>query len=357
MAKDREGKHSKQEGGRLAASVPVLAVAGATGIGILVALYPAANKQLPGLLLILAVALGGAAVLLLTEAVNRGLESRSWWGPAAFGAVIAIASLLLALLPGSEESAAEPKPDGGLRLSLRPAEPEFFSVAFDREIGLPAPREDWSDLRARGALDVADSSFHMILANDSPEPISVLGLRALVARSEPIPNGTFAWHPAQGDEAIPQMTTMITNARPESSGQIYEGYLSADRPLPPSTYFQSKYILLKPGEVYPVEMTVRADPERTIHYRFVASGASATRRFVARSRALAIVGWIDDPDQRKFGRYYRLGAMPWECNPMPENPWVDVGPAEHSPACPEGLSSPTDVPAPQGLIQRTPSSR
>lgn len=362
MAEDRqhrERKSPERENRRFVSSVATLAVAAATGAGLLVPLYPAANKELSGALLILAVALGGFAVMLLTEAVNREREKRDWRAGAAIGAVLAVASLLLALLPGSEHEDAIAQPPGGLGLSLRPVEPEFFSVALEQEIPLPGPREDWSALRARGAVDVGDSGFHMILANDSPEPISVLSIRALVTESKSIPDGTYAWHPAQGGEALPQMTTVISSAKPGGTGAVFEGFLNPDEQLPSSTYFQTNYILLEPGEVYPVEMTVRARPARTIRYRFVASGESATRRFIVRSRAFKIVGWIDDPDQRMFARYYRMGYMPWECTPTPENGWVDVTLGAHSAACPEGVESPGSIPLPEGggFIQRTPTSR
>lgn len=329
---------------RLVAPVGALATGTAVGAGIIVGLYPATNKDLAGFRLLLAIFLGAAGVFLLVEGVNRIREHDSWKLTCTVGTSLAIASLIIAMLPATDGDATEP--DGGLRLSMRQVAPEFFAVAFREQIGQPAAEEGWRELRRRGGIDVGDSRFRLILANEGSTPISVLSVHPEVIDSKPMPSGTLAWHPGQGDEAVGKMTALIASDRTGSAGQVFKGFVNPDRPDLATPYFQSTYILLRPGEVYPLDLTVLATPQRSIRYRLVAEGESADRRFITESHTYTIVGGDHDPYQRRFARYYREGVFATECTPTPGNPWVNASNTARSKACPDGLGSPYPVQPP-----------
>jgi hypothetical protein len=326
---------------------PITALAGGTaaGFGLLIALYPTMTKGLDGFRLLLALALGTAAIFLLIESVNRIVKHDRWRATSAVGAGLLAISMLVALLSVPDGEASLPV-DDALRLSMKPVEPEFFSLAFEDEIRKPAADEGWLELRRRGGIEVGDSRFHLVLANEGARPISVLSVHPEVVDSMPMPGGTLAWHPAQGDEAVGKMTALIASGQPGSAGQVFEGFVNPDLLDLATPYFQSKYILLKPGEVYPIELTVLATAGRTIRYRIVAEGESANRRFVAESSAHTIVGGEEDIYQRHYARYYRMGFFSNECTPTPGNPWVDGSYTARSEACPEGLGSPYPVQPP-----------
>lgn len=94
-----------------------------------------------------------------------------------------LASLLIALMPISDGNAEAG--NGGLRFSVRPSAPDLLHVAFRKQIPQPSAREGWGELRRRGGIDVGDSRFHLTLANESSEPISVLNVHAEVLGSKP----------------------------------------------------------------------------------------------------------------------------------------------------------------------------
>ncbi|HET8815002.1 MAG TPA: hypothetical protein VFM51_08620 [Solirubrobacterales bacterium] len=336
-SKEAEGRGRPRKRLRLVAPIGALATGTAIGAGIIIALYPATNKDLAGLRLLLAIALGAAGVFLLVEGVNRIRESESWKLACVTGAGLAIVSLVIAVLPASDHKATVPS--GGLRISMTPVEPEFFTVAFQEEIGQPAADEGWRELHRRGGIDIGDSRFRLILANKGSRPISVLRVHPVVLDSGPPPGGTLAWHPPQGEEAVGKMTALIASDRTGSTGQVFKGVVNPNRPDLSTPYFQSTYIALSPGEVYPLDLTVLATSQRSIRYQLVAEGKSADRRFVAKSPAYTIVGGDEDPYQTRFARYYRLGVFANECTPTPNSPWVNGSYTARSKACPDGLGT------------------
>jgi hypothetical protein len=334
-AKEQEDGGRPRKRLRLVASIRALATGTAAGAGIIIGLYPATNKELAGPRLLLATFLGAAGVFMLVEAVERIRKHDSWKLACAAGAGLAIVSLVIVLLPASDDEASAA--DGRLRLSMTQLEPEFFTVALEKEIGQPAADEGWKELRRRGGIDVGDSRFRLILANEGSTPISVLSVHPEVVDAGPAPSGTLAWHPPQGEEPVGKMTVLIDSDRTGSSEQVFKGFVSPDRPDLATPYFPDTYIRLRPGEAYPLNLTVLATPQRSIRYRLVAEGQSAGQRFVAESRTHTIVGGDSDPYQSRFARYYRLGFYPTECTPTPDNPWVNASYTARSKACPNGL--------------------
>ncbi len=314
------------------------------GVGILTPIYLGANTDLAGFRFIVAIVLAAMAIALLFEGTHRARAGKRWQALSGVGVGAGLASLLIAFVPSQGEADAG---EGKLRFSIRPTAPKLFHVALRRPIPLPAPQEGWAQLRQRGAIDVGDSHFHLVLANEGSEPISILNIHAEVLGSEPMPRGTDAIKASQGDEGLGQLTALLPNGKRGSVGPIYD---SSARTVEPSalhrvpSYFETKYILLKPGEVYPATLTVKSDTPRTITYRMVAEGETAERQFTVKTRTHQLVGRFDDPSQRRFTRYYEKGYLLTDCTPTPDNPWVDARHTARSKACPHGLGRSYEIP-------------
>jgi hypothetical protein len=324
-------------------------LAGATvaALGVLTPIYLGTNTDLSGARFLLSIALATFAVLLIVEGVNRARTATGWRPTVAIGVLAAILSMGVVLAPSSKVSAVQG--DGGLRLTLRPAAPELFRLAFRKSIGWPSRREGWSELHRRGGIDVYHSHFQLILANEGPIPISVLSIRVEVLGSEPLPHGTLAWRYSQGDEGVGKLAALIPNGRPGSVARIYESSEQAfdtETLATETPYFQSRYILLNPGEVYPATLTVQAETPRMIRYRVIAEGESADRRFVLHSPVYRVVGGFKDPYQTQFARYYSKGHDPHICTPAPRNPWIDARNADRFSACPNGLGGMYEIQPP-----------
>jgi hypothetical protein len=329
----------------LISPAPVLVGALVAGLGILIPIYLATNTELSGLRFLGAILLASIALVLLVESAHRVRSKKHWRTVGGIGVVAGLASLLIALMPVSDGNAETG--DGGFRFSVRPSAPGLFHVAFQKQIPQPSAREGWAELRRRGGIDVGDSRFHLVLANESSAPISVLNVRAEVLGSKPKPHGTDTWESSQGDEKVGQLTALLLNDDRGSIGRVYDSSAQMVEPGDSATaspYFQSKYILLKPGEVYPAMLTVIADVPRTITFRMIAEGESAQRRFVVKTPVYRIVGRFDDPYQRRFTRYYAKWYLSTDCTPTPDNPWVDARYTAHSKACPHGLGRAYEVP-------------
>jgi hypothetical protein len=313
------------------------------GLGLLIPIYATANRDLTGLRFVAAIAFAAGAIVLLVEGVQRIRPGESGRWLCGLGAVLALASGLLALVPADGDSAGNRTDGGGLRLDLRPTAPDIFHLAFERKIPLPRSEEGWAELHRRGGIDVGDSRFRMILANEGPRPISVLSVKAEVLSSEPMPRGTAAHVYTQGDEGIDSFLALLPDGEEGSSAPVYaseERVLSREELEAKTPFFESRYVLLRPGEVYPAALTIQADAPRTIEYRLVAEGESADERFVVRSRAYRLVGDFEDPYQKRFARYYTLGYDPSTCTDTPDNPWIDSRVRRRSLACPFGPGHP-----------------
>lgn len=332
--------------GRLRPVSPAPAIGAAIVVGIgLSQVYQGANADLTGARFVAAFVFGTVTSWLMIESFYRVREKKPWHTAGGAGVFTAVATVLLVFLPVSH-GAAEVE-DGGLRFSLRPTAPELFHVAMREPISLPSAREGWAQLRRRGGIDVGDSRFHMVLANETSEPISVLDVHAEVLGSEPMPHGTDALEASQGDEGIGQLMAVLSDDKKGSIGRVYDDsvqMLEPDELADAPSHFETKYISLKPGEAYPVALTVKADVPRTIEYRMIAEGESAERRFLVKTPAFRIVGGFEDPYQRRFARYYTKRYLPGDCTATPDNPWVDARYTAHSAACPHGLGRPYEVP-------------
>jgi len=324
---------------RLASNAPVQAAAFVGGVGLLATIYPAANRDLTGGRLLGAIAFGACAIFLLVEAFYRlrsnGRLSDRWRLIGGAGAGIALMSLLLALLPSSQQGASAARK--GLRIDLQPTAPELFHLAFDKKLSLPSVDEGWKELHRRGGIDVNSSHFRMILTNESTHPITVFNVHAEILGSEEMPHGTFAWAYSQGSEGLDHLFALLPNGRQGSVSRIYPVSANGRPETGQTPYFQREYVSLEPGEVFPTTLTVQAETPRTITYRLVAEGESANRRFVVRSAPQRLVGRFEDRYQQDFAHYYQFEHDPHDCTPTPENPWVDARNTSRSLTCPYGL--------------------
>jgi hypothetical protein len=332
------------------------------GIGVLTSVYAAANHDLTGWHLLVAILFGGASLALIVEAFYRSQAHISWLRVALIGALCAVVSLTFVALPTGHHATAAGNPtrsagsisvpttaSGGLEFSMRQVPRELFHLAFYKPIPLPRPKEDSSQLRRRGGVEVGEDNFRMILADRGTEPISVLSVRLEVLGSAPRPEGTMAYEFSQGAEGVGHLTATIARARRGAIAHLYESSRAPSDPAQRKTtppYFETTYILLRPGEAYPGSLTVRAEPHRLIHFRFVAEGRSAGHRFVRRSPVYALVGGTGLPSEERYDRTYVDGQFPGICTATPESPWYDTRFAYGTGAmrCPEGAEAPEEIP-------------
>jgi hypothetical protein len=317
-----------------------------SGLSLLIAVYLATNRALAGWRFLLAVILTACAIILLVEAFHRFRERDRWRLIGSGGLGLAMVALLVALVPSHPSASAA---GAGLRIELEPRAPGLFHLAFEKRIRLPSADEGWPQLRKRGGIDVGSSHFRMVLANRTSRPITVFNVHAEVLHSKAPPRGTYAWAYSQGDEGLDRLVAFIPEARRGSVGSLYRASephqgreeLEARRP-----YFENRYVSLAPGEVFPTVLTIETEVPRTVEYRLVAEGESATSRFVVRSNPQRIVGEVEDPYQQAFARYYQFGHDVTDCTPTPDNPWVDARNTTRSLSCPSGLGHPYEVAPP-----------
>lgn len=363
MAGPQEGKKGRASTQRRLWSSPsTLAAAEAAGIGALTSVFLATNRDLTGWHFLAAILLAAAALLLTVEAFNRAQAGVGWISVGGAGALLAAASLTFVALPAHHPPAVASTPsrptarstvsvrgDGGLEFSLRPMQAEFLHLAFYKQISLPAPNEGWSQLRRHGGVDVGNTNFRMILANRSTEPISVLSVRVEVLGSKPRPHGTFAYHPSQGEEGSGQLIAVIDQAHPNAIARVYKSSAAAlDRTKRKriSPYFQTTYILLRPGEVYPAALSVRAESDRLVRFRLIAEGRSAGQSFVRRSPIYNLVERSGAPNDERYARTYAVGQYPGLCTTTPQSPWYDARYLYSNPGgrpCPSGADAPEEV--------------
>ena len=346
---------------RLWSSPSALAAAAATGIGVLTSVFLAANRNLTGLHFLAAILLAALALLLIVEAFNRAQAGVKWISVGGIGVLLAAASLTFVVLPTKHHSLAAAGPhhategsfvpvssDGGLSLSLQPTKPEFLHLAFYKQIPLPKPNEGWSRLRQRGGIAVGDSNFRMILANRGTEPISVLSVRVEVLESKPRPRGTLAYRFSQGEEGIGQLAAAIDQVHPHAVARLYKSSAAvfertARKKMAP--YFQTTYILLRPGEAYPAVLSVSAESNRLVRFRLIAEGRSAGQTFVSRSPIYSLVGRSGAPSDERYARTYAVGQFPGLCTTTPESPWYDARYlySNGGKPCPSGADAPEVV--------------
>lgn len=164
MAGDLRGsrKAKRDSRRRLWSSPSALAVAAATGVGVLTSVFLGANRNLTGWQFLVAILLAASALLLIVKAFNRAQAGVGWVPVFAIGVLLGVASMGLAALPTAHHPGASDDVtrltergslpvggDGGLELSLRQVQPEFLRLAFYKPISLPQPTEDRSSF-ARG---------------------------------------------------------------------------------------------------------------------------------------------------------------------------------------------------------------
>lgn len=346
---------------RLWSSPSALATAAATGIGVLTSVFLATNRNLTGWQFLAAILFAAVALLLMVEAFNRAQAGVRWISVGGIGVLLAAASLTFVALPTDHHSAAASGPIqptgrssppvsvGGLAFSLRPIRPELLHLAFYKQISLPKPNEGWRQLRRRGGVDVGDTKFRMILANRGTEPISVLSVKVEVLGSKPRPHGTFAYRFSQGAEGIGQLTAVIDQVRPNAIAHVYKssaGALDRTERQRIAPYFQTTYILLRPGEVYPAALSVRAESDRLVRFRLIAEGRSAGQSFVRRSPIYSLVGRSGAPSDERYARTYAVGQFPGLCTTTPESPWYDARYLYSNPdgkPCPHGANAPEEI--------------
>ncbi|HWI95265.1 MAG TPA: hypothetical protein VNS60_04270 [Solirubrobacterales bacterium] len=345
---------------RLWSSPSTLGAAAVTGVGVLTSVFLAANRNLTGFHFLAAILFAAAAVLLMVEAFNRAQAGVGWISVGGIGVLLAAASLTFVALPAKHHSGAArgpiqpadgssaPVSGGGLALSLRPIEPEFFHLAFYKQIPLPKPNEGWSQLRRRGGIDAGDTNFRMILANRSTEPISVLSVRVEVLGSKPRPHGTFTYRFSQGEEGLGKLTAAIDQVHPHAIARVYKSSAAVLDPVERKKiipYFQTTYILLRPGEVYPAALSIHAESGRLVRFRLIAEGHSAGHTFVRRSPIHSLIGRSGAPSDERYARTYAVGQFPGLCTTTPESPWYDARYlySNSGKPCPSGANAPEEV--------------
>ena len=166
-----------------------------------------------------------------------------------------------------------------LRVDVQPKPKEFFDIAFDHNIGMPAPNEGWTSLHERGGIDDVASLFELTLANRSPTPLTVTNVEAVVLKSWPAPSAWDGTQASQGGDGLAQFSAWLMSATPRTGVPVsLSGSGGAKLNGPP--YFETHYISLQPGEIYQAAITIISTVEdRELEYGFVVDGNTAASSF------------------------------------------------------------------------------
>lgn len=166
-----------------------------------------------------------------------------------------------------------------LRVDVRPESEEFFDIAFDHNIGMPAPTEGWVGLHDRGGVDNGASLVELTLANRSLAPLTVTNIEAVVFKSWPAPSAWDGAQASQGGNGLARFSAWLTSATPLAGVPVSESGTARGR-LNGPPYFETHYISLQPGEIYQAAITIISTVEnRELEYGFVISGNTAANSF------------------------------------------------------------------------------
>jgi hypothetical protein len=303
------------------ASLGRLAAAAGGTAALVVAVLAAANPRLHGWPLVLLVAVGGLAGACVAEASQRsgGAQVLLAAVGAFTGAIVMFVGLLL-----EAPSTARPVTGAPLRVTASAQDPGFFRVAFFEDPGVPAEDAGWRDLIARGGVDIGTSVVRLTLANRSRRPLTISDIHLQVVGSSASPAGASAAVFTQGDNGLKEFDALLEDASEGSVAKLYRGSLpTADVDPPPTPFFASNYISLKPGEIYEALVTVVTHVPQLIRYRFAIAGSTPDGPFETAVRPLRITGGHD-----RFEHTYLWGfaafARANQCSTEPVRNWSEV---------------------------------
>jgi hypothetical protein len=196
-------------------------------------------------------------------------------------AVIAIVALYVDLKGGGQKrvviAAASSK--SPLRVEVQAKPLQFFDIAFDHDIGVPAANEGWASLHARGGVDNVKSFFELTLANRSTTPLTVTNIEAVVRKSRPAPIAWDGSQASQGGSGLEQFSAWLTSATPGTGVPVSQSG-SGGTKLNGPPYFETNYISLRPGEIYQAAISIVSTVEgRELEYDFAISGNTAASPF------------------------------------------------------------------------------
>jgi hypothetical protein len=167
-----------------------------------------------------------------------------------------------------------------LRVDVQPKPEEFFDIAFDHNIGMPAANEGWASLHERGGIDNVASLFELTLANRSPTSLTVTNIEAVVFKSWPAPSAWDGTQASQGGNGLAQFSAWLTSATPRTGVPVSQSGSGGGK-LNGPPYFETHYISLQPGEIYQAAITIISTVEdRELEYGFVVDGNTAASSFM-----------------------------------------------------------------------------
>lgn len=214
-----------------------------------------------------------------------------------------------------------------LRVDVQSEPPRFFDIAFDHNIGVPAPSEGWASLHKRGGIDNVSSLFELTLANRSPTPLTVTNIEAVVLKSWPAPSAWEGAQASQGGNGLAQFSAWLTSATPRTGVPLSQsGSGGAKLNGPP--YFETHYISLRPGEIYQADITILSTVEgRELEYGFVISGNTAANPFTVTSTPKLLI-------TRRLVPSYAHRYLHISGRTTAEDCWIVETPSLGIPTCP-----------------------
>jgi hypothetical protein len=181
--------------------------------------------------------------------------------------------------PKQSNTKSPPHP---LHVEFRPAAPVLYSVAFSEPIGLPKPSEDWDSLHRRGAIDVGGSVLRLTLANQTPEPVTVTNIEAVVDGSAPAPTGTLASVYTQGASSLEEFSVELTSDVADTKAQFHRQEPNETLTESPSIapyFFRNHYIRVPPHDLYEAKISVVSTPHDQVEYGFLITGETVGGSF------------------------------------------------------------------------------
>lgn len=213
-----------------------------------------------------------------------------------------------------------------LRVDVQPKPLQFFDIAFDHNIGVPAPSESWASLHKRGGIDNVASRFELALANRSPAPLTVTNIEAVVLKSWPAPSAWDGSQFSQGGEGLAQFSAWLTSATPRTGVPLSQGD-SGGTKLNGPPYFETHYISLQPGEIYQAAISIISTvDDRELEYGFVISGNTAASPFTVTTTPKLLI-------TRRSGPSYAHSYLHISGRDNAEDCWIPETPDLGIPHC------------------------
>ena len=310
MAADKRRRPRRsRDAWRPRATAPQIGAAIVAAIGLLSQTLPAVADDMRGWRLLFGIGLGTLGAVLAVESVQRARTGAAGRRLLPIIAAVVFAATVAfpfaATSPAGKRASHAAKPAAPVVRATAIANPAFI-LAFASDIGLPKRGDGWEQLHARGGIDVGQADSRVTLSNPSKLRITVTDIRLQVVEVTSVPRGSVALVSLQGEGELRHFYAHVASPTAGSTVPLVLAETAAGNPAT-VPWFDRHYIRLAPGEIYEAKVSVRSGVFGVVHYRFVASGSTATGRFVVRTAPTLAVASVGDSRSESSSPTVRAG--------------------------------------------------